>query len=100
MNSPNNHSYISPPLACNNAIIHAALARWNQYREECSQPERNIVYERIVKAYLKYNIAVKYNPDSPEAKALPTAVKEKLEGYEAADSLIRRVKQLMNQLQA
>jgi len=91
---PVNYKYpLKPQDRCQNA-----LARWSQYREEYSQPERNIIYERIVKAALKYNIAVKYNPDLPEAKALPTAVKEKLEGYEAADALIGRIKTLINQL--
>jgi len=91
---PVNYKYpLKPQDRCQNA-----LARWSQYREEYSQPERNIVYERIIKAALKYNIALKYNPDLPEARALPTAVKERLGGYEEADALIGRIKTLINQL--
>lgn len=93
---PVNYAYpLVPEDRCRNA-----LARWSQFREEYEQSERNIIYERIVKAALGYNIAVKYYPELPEARALPTSVKEKLEGYEAADALIGRVKTLINQLQS
>lgn len=75
-----------------------ALARWGQFREEYTQSERNVIYERIVRRALKYDIAVKYNPDLPEARALPTAVKEKLEGFESAADVTCRVKALIKEL--
>jgi hypothetical protein len=93
---PVNYKYpLTPKDRCQNA-----LARWSQYREEYTQTERNIIYERIVQAALGYNIAVKYNPDLPEARALPTSIKEKLEGFESAGDMIKRVNLLIAELQA
>lgn len=93
---PVNYKYpLKPKDRCQNA-----LSRWSQFREEYTQPERNIIYERIVKSTLGYNIAVKYNPDLPEARALPTSIKEKLEGFESAGDMIRRVDALIAELQA
>ena len=40
-----------------------------------SEKDCNIIYERIVKRVLQHGIAVAYNPDLPEAKALPTTIK-------------------------
>jgi hypothetical protein len=93
---PVNYKYpLTPKDRCQNALV-----RWSQYREEYTQQERNIIYERIVKAALGYNIAVKYNPDLPEARALPTSVKEKLEDFESAGDMIKRVNVLIAELQA
>jgi hypothetical protein len=41
---------------------------------------------------------VQYNPELPEAKALPENIKKQMEGYESADSLIAKVKSLIEQL--
>jgi hypothetical protein len=91
---PVNYAYpLVPEDRCKNA-----LARWSQFREEYTQPERNIIYERIVKRALRYGITVQYNPELPEAKALPENIKKQLEGYESADALIARIKALSNQL--
>ena len=91
---PVNYAYpLVPEDRCKNA-----LARWSQFREEYTQPERNIIYERIVKRALKYGITVQYNPELPEAKALPENIKKQLEGYESADALIAKIKALSNQL--
>jgi len=57
-----------------------------------------IIYEHIVRRALRYEITVRYQSELPEAKALPETVKKKLEGYESADTLIAKVKQLVNQL--
>jgi hypothetical protein len=51
-----------------------------------------------VRRALRYGIEVKYNPELPEAKALPESVKKQLEGYESADSLIAKVNALTEQL--
>lgn len=92
---PVNYKYpLTPKDRCQNA-----LTRWGQFREEYTQPERNIIYERIVKRAVKYGITVRYNPELLEAKASPESVKKQLEGYEGADALIGRVKTLINQLQ-
>ena len=89
-----NYAYpLVPEDRCRNA-----LARWGQFREEYTQPERNIIYERIVKAALNYEIAVRYNSELPEAKALPENLKKQLEGYKSADSLIAAVNALVAQL--
>jgi hypothetical protein len=91
---PVNYAYpLVPEDRCRNA-----LARWGAFREEYTQPERNIIYERIVKRALRYGITVQYNPELPEAKALPENIKKQLEGYESADALIARIKALSNQL--
>ena len=91
---PVNYAYpLVPEDRCRNA-----LARWGAFREEYTQPERNIIYERIVKRALRYDITVRYNPELPEAKALPENVKKQLEGYESADSLITKVNALVKQL--
>jgi len=91
---PVNYAYpLVPEDRCKNA-----LARWGQFREEYTQPERNIIYERIVKRALKYGIAVSYNPELSEAKTLPESLKKELEGYESADSLIAKVNALVKKL--
>jgi len=91
---PVNYAYpLVPEERCRNA-----LARWSQFRQEYEQSERNIIYERIVKRALKYGITVRYNPELPEAKALPENIKKQLEGYESADSLIAKVNVLVKQL--
>jgi hypothetical protein len=93
---PVNYAYpLVPEDRCRNA-----LARWGAFREEYTQPERNIIYERIVKRVLRYGITVRYNPELPEAKALSESVKKQLEGYESADSLIAKVDALVKQLKA
>ena len=91
---PVNYKYpLVPEDRCQNA-----LARWGAFREEYAQSERNIIYERIVRHALQYGIDVNYNPELPEARALATSVKEKLQGFEAADAVIARVKALVAQL--
>ena len=91
---PVNYAYpLVPEDRCRNA-----LARWGAFREEYTQPERNIIYARIVGRALKYGITVKYNPELPEAKALPESVKRQLESYESADSLIAKAHMLVEQL--
>ena len=91
---PVNYRYpLVPEDRCRNA-----LARWSAFREEYEQPERNIIYERIVRRALQYGIAVNYDSDLPEAKALPASVKEKLQGFETADAIIAKVKALIAQL--
>ena len=93
---PVNYAYpLVPEDRCRNA-----LARWGQFREEYEQSERNIIYERIVRRALKYGITVRYNPELPEAKALPESVKKQLEGYESADTLIAKVNALVKQLKS
>ena len=93
---PVNYAYpLVPEDRCRNA-----LARWGAFREEYTQPERNIIYARIVRRTLKYGIEVKYNPELPEAKALPESVKKQLEGYESADSLIAKANALIEQLKS
>jgi hypothetical protein len=93
---PVNYAYpLVPEDRCRNA-----LARWGAFRDEYTQPERNIIYERIVKRALKYGITVRYNPELPEAKALPESVKKQLESYESADILIARVNALVKQLKS
>jgi hypothetical protein len=93
---PVNYAYpLVPQDRCQNA-----LARWGAFREEYTQPERNIIYERIVKRALKYGITVRYNPELPEAKALPENIKKQLEGYESADTLIAKVNVLVEQLKS
>jgi hypothetical protein len=47
---------------------------------------------------LRYGIKVSYNPELPEAKALPENIKKQLEGYESADTLIAKIRALANQL--
>jgi hypothetical protein len=91
---PVNYAYpLVPEDRCRNA-----LARWGAFREEYTQPERNIIYERIVRKALKYGITVRYNSELPEARALPENLKKQLEGYESADSLIAKANALVNQL--
>jgi hypothetical protein len=91
---PVNYAYpLVPEDRCRNA-----LARWSQFRQEYEQSERNIIYERIVKRALQYDITVQYNPELPEAKTLPENIKKQMEGYESADSLIAKVKSLIEQL--
>jgi hypothetical protein len=91
---PVNYVYpLVPEDRCRNA-----LARWGAFREEYPQPERNVIYERIVRRALKYGISVRYDPELPEARALPESVKKQLEGYESADTLIAKVKALIAQL--
>lgn len=91
---PVNYAYpLVPGDRCRNA-----LARWGAFREEYAQPERNVIYQRIVKRALQYGIAVAYQPDLPEARALPENVKKQLQGYEAADILTAKVKVLIAQL--
>ena len=93
---PVNYAYpLVPEDRCKNA-----LARWGAFREEYTQPERNVIYERIVKRALKYGITVRYNPELPEAKALPENIKKQLEGYESADTLIAKVNVLVEQLKS
>jgi len=93
---PVNYAYpLVPEDRCKNA-----LGRWSQFREEYEQSERSIIYERIVKRALKYGITVQFNPEMPEAKALPENIKKQLEGYESADVLIVRVNTLIKQLQS
>jgi hypothetical protein len=90
---PVNYAYpLVPEDRCRNA-----LARWSQFRQEYEQNERNIIYERIVKRALNYGITVRYNPELPEAKALPENIKKQMEGYESADSLIAKVSILTKQ---
>jgi hypothetical protein len=91
---PVNYKYpLVPEDRCSNA-----LARWSAFREEYEQSERNIIYERIVRRALQYGITVNYDPQLPEARALPASVKEKLQGFEATDSIIARVRALVAQL--
>jgi hypothetical protein len=91
---PVNYAYpLVPEDRCKNA-----LARWSQFRKEYTQQERNIIYERIVKRALRYGITVQYNPELPEAKALPENIKKQMEGYQSADSLIANVNALVQQL--
>ncbi|MEM3642130.1 MAG: DUF2213 domain-containing protein, partial [Candidatus Bathyarchaeia archaeon] len=91
---PVNYAYpLVPEERCRNA-----LARWGAFREEYEQSERNIIYERIVKRALNYGMTVRYNPELPEAKALPENIKKQLEGYESADSLIAKANALIHQL--
>jgi hypothetical protein len=91
---PVNYAYpLVPEDRCRNA-----LARWSQFRQEYEQSERNIIYERIVKHALQYGISVQYNPELPEAKALPENIKKQTEGYESAGSLITKVNILINEL--
>jgi hypothetical protein len=91
---PVNYAYpLVPENRCKNA-----LARWSQFRKEYTQQERNIIYERIVKRALRYGITVQYNPELPEAKALPENIKKQMEGYQSADSLIAKVNALVQQL--
>jgi len=60
-----------------------ALARWGAFRDYYKQQKsRNVIYERIVRACLKYGIEVRWNPDLPEARALPENLKSQLRGYE------------------
>jgi len=93
---PVNYAYpLVPEDRCKNA-----LARWSQFRQEYEQSERNVIYERIVRRALKYGITVRYNPELPEAKALPESVKKQLEGYESADTLIAKVNALVKQLKS
>jgi len=93
---PVNYAYpLVPEERCRNA-----LARWSQFRQEYEQSERNVIYERIVRRALKYGITVRYNPELPEAKALPESVKKQLEGYESADTLIAKVNALVKQLKS
>jgi len=75
-----------------------ALARWSQFRQEYELPERNIIYERIVKRAIQYGISVQYNPELPEAKALPENIKKQIEGYQSVDSLIAKANALTKQL--
>jgi len=84
-----------PEDRCRNALV-----RWGAFREEHTQPERDIIYERIVKRALRYGITVRYNPELPEAKALPENVKNQLEGYKSADSLIAKVNALVKGLKS
>ena len=91
---PVNYRYpLVPQDRCQNA-----LARWGQFREEYTQPERNVIYQRIVQRALCYGIEVKYQSDLAEAKALPESVKKQLEGYESADSLVAKANALVEQL--
>jgi hypothetical protein len=91
---PVNYAYpLVPEDRCQNA-----LGRWGTFREEYTQPERNIIYERIVRKALKYGITVRYNSELPEARALPENLKKQLEGYESTDSLIAKVNSLVKQL--
>jgi hypothetical protein len=91
---PVNYKYpLVPEDRCKNA-----LARWSAFREEYEQSERNVIYERIVRRALQYGIALNYDQELPEARALPANVKEKLQGFEAADAIIARVKALVAQL--
>jgi hypothetical protein len=93
---PVNYAYpLVPEDRCRNA-----LARWSQFRQEYEQSERNIIYERIVKRALQYDITVQYNPELPEAKALPENIKKQMEGYESADILIAKVNTLVKQLES
>jgi len=93
---PVNYAYpLVPEDRCKNA-----LARWGAFREEYTQPERNVIYERTVKRALKYGITVRYNPELPEAKALPENIKKQLEGYESADTLIAKVNVFVEQLKS
>ena len=93
---PVNYAYpLVPEDRCRNA-----LARWGAFREEYEQSERNIIYERIVKRALQYDITVRYSPGLPEAKALPESVKKQLDGYESADSLVAKVNILVRQLKS
>ena len=57
-----------------------------------------IIYERIVRRALRYEITVRYQSELPEAKALPESLKKELEGYESADNLIAEVNALVKQL--
>lgn len=92
---PVNYKYpLDTEKRCRNA-----LARWGAFREEYSPEERRIVYERIVKRALKMGIEAKWNPELPEARALPTEIKEQLEGFESTGDMIKRVKSLIDQLQ-
>jgi hypothetical protein len=91
---PVNYAYpLVPEDRCRNA-----LARWGAFRQEYEQSERNIIYERIVKRAISYGITVQYNPELPEAKALPENIKKQLEGYESADSLITGISFVINHL--
>jgi hypothetical protein len=91
---PVNYAYpLAPKDRCQNA-----LGRWGAFREEYTQPERNIIYERIVRKALKYDMTVRYNSELPEARALPENLKKQLEGYESADSLTAKVNVLVEQL--
>jgi hypothetical protein len=90
-----NYAYpLVPEDRCRNA-----LARWIQFRQEYTQPERNIIYERVVRRALQYGITVRYNPELPETKTLPENIKKQLEGYESADSLITKANALVKQLE-
>jgi hypothetical protein len=93
---PVNYAYpLVPEDRCRNA-----LARWGAFRQEYEQSERNIIYEHIVKRALQYGISVQYNPELPEAKALPENIKKQLEGYESADILIAKANALIQQLKS
>jgi len=41
---------------------------------------------------------VQYNPELPEAKALPENIKKQIEGYQSVDSLIAKANALTKQL--
>jgi len=93
---PVNYAYpLVPEDRCRNA-----LARWSQFRQEYTQPERNIIYERIVKRALQHGISVQYDPELPEAKALPENIKKQTEGYESTDRLLMRASLLISQLKS
>lgn len=49
---------------------------------------------------LNHGIAVRYNPELIEAKALATSIKQKLKGYKSANTLIAKTNALIKQLKA
>ncbi|MEW6096259.1 MAG: ChaB family protein [bacterium] len=54
-----------------------------------TKEEQQIIWERIVRAELKFGIEVTYNPDEPFDRSLPEEVKKKMKGYEKKTETIQ-----------
>ena len=58
------------------------------------------VSKNIVDLCMHISYVFRWNAELPEARALPTDIKERFEGFESTGDMIERVKILINQLQA
>jgi hypothetical protein len=71
--------------------IRGALSYWNQpkNRKAYKDPKaREFITQRIIKAALKFDITVTYNPKDPEYVKLPDGLKKQLKNYDASSYLL------------
>jgi hypothetical protein len=70
------------------AHIHGAIGYWQhmEHRGKYKDPKaRAFITERIVKAALKFGVAISWDPKDPDYQNLPLELKKQMEGYSGSE---------------